>query len=415
VSDGRFGGEGRSIPAEMLPARLVSDGIEFQIGPTEDGQPNAVTCGGQTVDLTKTDDTRLYLLAAADEDVRGTFVIGNRPVEQAIQSWTGFIGQWDDRIWDEECKEVDYVCEGRVVGIKTGFIKRDPVAWFSTHRHRPTRGNEPYQFAYLYKYGFDIRPGESMVRLPGDARIKVLAITTARNENDAARAAGPLYDDIAGRRAVELRHTYPPPPVPVFQGVAAVGRVIMDRQSQFDNLSMGPPSAGDYADVATGKGVTFRYFDRDGELSPNSRAGAVGGALPRLNDGLSARNEDDTERCVWFDNEGRFFADLRASVPIDRINTYSWHRANRARQFFSLWGSSAQGMPHPDFRHGENDGWTLLAVVDTKELGEGGIHGSSVGPPEGQTALGTFRYLLWVAEDVGQGTFFTEIDVHATK
>jgi hypothetical protein len=50
-------------------------------------------------------------------------------------------------------------------------------------------------------------------------------------------------------------------------------------------------------------------------------------------------------------------------------------------------------------------------VVQTKELGEGGIHGSSVRPGPGDGPLGPFRHLLWVAENVGQGTFFTEIDV----
>ena len=67
-------------------------------------------------------------------------------------------------------------------------------------------------------------------------------------------------------------------------------------------------------------------------------------------------------------------------------------------------------MPSVGFSKGGHDGWVLVAVVNTKELGEGGVHGSSVSAGEG--FLGPFRHLLWIAEDVGHGTFFTEIDIH---
>ena len=47
--------------------------------------------------------------------------------------------------------------------------------------------------------------------------------------------------------------------------------------------------------------------------------------------------------------------------------------------------------------------------MNSKDLGLGGVHGSSVtGLHE---AAGPIRHLLWVAQDVGYGTFFTEIDV----
>ena len=55
----------------------------------------------------------------------------------------------------------------------------------------------------------------------------------------------------------------------------------------------------------------------------------------------------------------------------------------------------------------------MIAVVNTKELGKGWIHGSSISARNG--SLGPFRHLLWIAEDVGQGTFFTEIDIHAAN
>jgi hypothetical protein len=135
--------------------------------------------------------------------------------------------------------------------------------------------------------------------------------------------------------------------------------------------------------------------------------------LPRLNDGEVARHDDDTDCCVWYDNEGRFYVDLVRSVTLDRVNTYSWHRGNRAPQFFSLWGSNNEKMPSPAIKQGKHEGWTLIAVVNTKDLGAGGVHGSSVTAAD--ESLGPFRHLLWIAEDVGQGTFFTEIDIHVAE
>ncbi len=139
----------------------------------------------------------------------------------------------------------------------------------------------------------------------------------------------------------------------------------------------------------------------------------MGSTLPRLNDGKAAQNQDDTSRCVWFDGEGRFFVDLGSSTMIERVNTYSWHRTNRSPQFFSLWGTNYDSMPDADFEAGGAERWQLLAVVDSRELGDGGMHGSSVTGQDGP--LGEFRYLLWIAEDIGEGTFFTEIDVHTSE
>lgn len=411
-TDGAFDESGRSLPAEELPAEITSEGIPFRLGPTTDDQLNAVACRGQTIDLPRGQFDRLYLLAAATEDTTGRFEVGGASHELSIQSWTGFVGQWDDRRWDKQHAEVDFRCEGHVIGFAPGFIKRDPIAWFATHRHHPEHGNEAYQFSYLYKYALPLAAGGDSLKLPDNPKIRILAATAARNPNDAVRPVQPLYDDFTGREPIELRHVYPPPPTPVFEGVTPIAKVTLDRQERFDALRMGPPSSDDYADVSSGRGVRFAYFDGDGEYRPHPGSGAVDAAFPRLHDGEVAQNADDTQRCVWYDNEGRFHADLKASVPIQRINTYSWHVSDRAPQYFSVWGSNAESMPAADFKHGSSHGWTLIAVVDSRPLGTGGIHGSSIHAEESAT-IGPFRHLLWIAENQGQGTFFTEIDVHA--
>ncbi len=413
-ADGAFDSRGRSVPAEMLPSTIASGGIEFTLGSTRDGDRNAVSCQGQTIELPEGIFDRVYVLAAADDDVHSYLNVGGRSMPWSVQSWTGFIGQWDDRIWDRPFEEVDYKGEGRVVGINEGYIKRDPIAWFCTHRHDPRKGNEAYRFSYLFRYPFALTKGDRVLRLPDDPRIKVLAVSVANNSNDSVRPAAPLYDDFAGRQPIEFRHVYPLPQTPVHEGFNQLATVVLDRRPRAQDLRMGAPSATDYADQASGHGVVFRYFDGDGEYRPHRRAGAQGDSLPRLNDGLDSQNDDDISRCVWFDGEGRVFADLQKETRIARINTYSHHQAERAPQFFSVWGSNAPEMPPPGFHHGDQNGWALLAVVDTRELGKGGVHGSSIEPANGQTYMGPFRYLLYVIPG-GQGTFFTEIDVHAAN
>ena len=183
----------------------------------------------------------------------------------------------------------------------------------------------------------------------------------------------------------------------------------MDKAATFDALAMGAPSTADFADASQGNAVVVRYHDGGGDRQPHGASGATNGELPRLNDGEVAKNADDTERCAWYDTEGRFSIDLGAARRVERVNTYSWHVNERATQWFSLWGSAADAMPSPDFQQGAAEGWTLLAVVDTRSQGQGGIQGSSV------TFDMPIQHLLWVAQDVGNGTFFTEVDVHLAK
>ena len=407
-SDGAFDGAGRSLPAEQLPAELELAGLRFELGDTAPGAANALAARGQSIELPEGEFDRVELLAAATEDVESArFELGRRPALLDLQSWTGFVGQWDDRVWDREMPEVDFRGEGLVVGFRPGFVKRDEIAWFATHRHHPAEGNEAYRFSYLFRYSLPLRPGTSQLTLPNDPRIRILAATAANGGGSPLLEATPLHDRLDRHGPLELRHVYPPPPEPVFAGLEPAGAFTMDKADSFEALSMGAPAADDAA-----AGRPFRYHEGGGEWAPHWGSGPVDGSFPRLNDGLVARNDDDTSACVWYDNEGRFSVDLGAARELERVNTYSWHRSERAPQWFSLWGSAAETAPDPEFARGGHDGWTLLAVVDTRPLGQGGIQGSSV-TGAGGAPLGRWRHLLWVAQDVGNGTFFTEIDVHA--
>jgi len=207
VSAGRFDSGGRSLPAEMLPATLPYAGVSFTLGPANGF--NAMIARGQTIQLPAGSFTRVYLLAAASEgDQRATFRVGTTPVDLTVQDWGGYIGQWDNRIWKSREEPVPprqgmpapapgtpprmrTVTE--YAGLTPGFVKRTPVAWFSSHRHASDGSNDPYAFAYLYAYAIDVPAGATTLTLPINERIKILAVTVS-DETTFARPAQPLYD-----------------------------------------------------------------------------------------------------------------------------------------------------------------------------------------------------------------------------
>jgi alpha-mannosidase len=200
--------QGRALPAEMLPSKIDYAGITFALGAA--GKPNAVAADGQTMNLPAGSYNRIYLLAAAaDGDHSGTFRVGDQPVNLNIEEWTGFVGQWDDRIWktaEEELparpgtqgeRRVELNEYAEMIGIRPGYIKRADIAWFASHRHDAGGANEPYAYSYLFAYALDLPQGAKTLTLPHNPNIRVLAATVV-NENGKAWPAQPLYDVLAG-------------------------------------------------------------------------------------------------------------------------------------------------------------------------------------------------------------------------
>ncbi len=190
-SDGDMDGHGRALPAELVPDVVESEGIAFKTGSTEDGRKNALVCRGQTVKLPPGDYNRLYLLASALEDTQGDFELGGKSVNLGVQSWSGVIGQWDSCMLGGELTDDP-------AKLQPAFIKRDTIGLLLTHRHWAPRGrkgwNEPYVFCYLFKYGLPLPKGATEIKLPDNPKIRVFAMTVARNDNDAAGPAQDLYD-----------------------------------------------------------------------------------------------------------------------------------------------------------------------------------------------------------------------------
>ena len=183
--------QGGALPAEMLPRDIGYGAVQFHLAAAGAGQANAVTARGQTIELPRGSFSRLYLLAASyGGDQAGVFRAGNDSVTLTIQDWGGFIGQWDNRTWSDK---------GEYTGLKPGFIKRAPVAWFASHHHGADGADQPYAYAYLFAYAIDLPAGETAVTLPNNPKIRILAATAAR-EPAPVVPAQPLYDTLGGER-----------------------------------------------------------------------------------------------------------------------------------------------------------------------------------------------------------------------
>ncbi len=172
-------------------------------------------------------------------------------------------------------------------------------------------------------------------------------------------------------------------------------------EGPWSSLPMGEPTA---ANIAT-KG-TFTWIENFS--TPHPDAGTVGDKAPRLNDGKLSENDDDTKNSTWFDqHEARFVLDLGSEIAVGRVDTYSWHVTNRSPQDFILWGATGDKRPDPTLVN-PAVGWVKLGTVNSKKLGDGGKHGTSVLNANG--SLGNYRWLLWQSKS--RGVFFSEIAVY---
>lgn len=189
-----FDGKGNALPAEMLPETILFNGVEFKLASAKAGTPNAITAKGQEINLPAGRFNRVYLLAAStDGDQKASFEVGGKPVDLNIQDWGGFIGQWDDRQWSGTNLDVDHANYGQMTGLKQGFIKRANLAWYCDHHHDSDGKNATYAYSYLFGYAIDLPAGAKSIRLPANAKIRILAVSVA-DESPDVKPVQPLYD-----------------------------------------------------------------------------------------------------------------------------------------------------------------------------------------------------------------------------
>jgi alpha-mannosidase len=203
---GAFDETGATYPSEMIEDAVEAEGVRFQIAPRTGGSSNAVACEDQTIQLPGGDHNRLFLLAAsAGGDSEGVFKVDDQATALRVQDWTGYIGQWDNRVFKGTVPELSYSITNELDHINAGFIKRDPLAWFSSHRRLADGSDDIYRYCYLFKYKLPLPAGAKTLTLPNNPHIRVFAVTATQDDNAATQTAWPLYDDFTGRAPVELR------------------------------------------------------------------------------------------------------------------------------------------------------------------------------------------------------------------
>ena len=188
--------QGRSYPAEQLPAKLVVEDAAFVLGPCAAGAKNALTCRGQSLKLPAGSFDRLCLLwASSGGDVQTTIEIDGKGLPVRVRDWTGFVGRWDRRLWDGEVPELNFGWSNELAGIEPGHVNPEPVAWYCSHHHTRS-GDAYYQYCYLYKSELGLPAGAKDLRLPNDQRIKLFAACVVGGGGRELTAAAPLFDTL---------------------------------------------------------------------------------------------------------------------------------------------------------------------------------------------------------------------------
>ena len=223
TAGGGMDGKGNAYPAEMLPKQLTFNGVDFKLASAATGTPNAVTAKGQAVSI-PSGFNRVYILAASTGgDQAAEFRVGNGVSKVTVQDWSGFIGQWDTRLWKvsdprdwavsarHAAFPVDYDTREAqpqsprypddYVGLREGYVKPADVAWYASHHHTAAGLNQPYAYSYVFAYAIDIPAGATTMTMPNNDKIRVLAISVAK-ENPVLMPAQPLSD--------MLKHTSQP-------------------------------------------------------------------------------------------------------------------------------------------------------------------------------------------------------------
>ncbi len=177
-------GSGPLFPKEIMPETIVNGLISFQI--IKSDQYCALACGGELLTLP---DIRpgiradsIYILAASETGTDAVFRFPEAADEEVVISvppMTGFIGQYDTRIWERPGKEPrDYIWKNKCLRVDPGFITRQRLEFYSTHMHGAGI-DFPYYYGYLYRFRIDLPPEVGSIQLPRDARIKIFAMTAS--------------------------------------------------------------------------------------------------------------------------------------------------------------------------------------------------------------------------------------------
>ena len=173
-----------AYPAELIPDTLTCDGIDFVMGPRENGEKNVLRLSDEQV-LTldrKPDERKLYLLMASPSaaDAQVTVKAGD---EETVLNVPYFSGR---------------VAEPPSCTTLTENYRRENIVFTSSHAHKVSdKTNQVMQMLYIYKYGIVLPEGVTEVTLSSsDRKTLLFAATASATQTDDIVAFTPLTTEI---------------------------------------------------------------------------------------------------------------------------------------------------------------------------------------------------------------------------
>ncbi|MDR2056837.1 MAG: alpha-mannosidase [Dysgonamonadaceae bacterium] len=169
---GHFDRSGNSFAAELIPDIIHSNSIRFRMN-NDPSIFNYIRSKGDTILLPPNHGfNKLYLLVTSSVgDRRTIFKVDDKEYPVNISYYSGFYGQW---AWKGESE---------------GYLKEGSIAHISNHKHSAQKGNDSYNFTYLYKVCLDIDKNARMLILPQDPGVALFAATLTDNPNGDTKAA----------------------------------------------------------------------------------------------------------------------------------------------------------------------------------------------------------------------------------
>jgi alpha-mannosidase len=192
---GNFDRRGNSLPAELIPQLIASDGIRFKVN-NDPAVFDYLRSNGDTVLLPQGHGAdKLYLLATSSAgDRKATFIVDDKEYRVDIPYYSDFFGQWGWR------------------GENEGYMKEGSFAFIANHRHSERKGNDSYSFVYLYKICLPIDKNARMLVMPKDPGVAIFAATLTDNPNHNTKAASEMRRLPLQTKKIEYA-TEPAPPV----------------------------------------------------------------------------------------------------------------------------------------------------------------------------------------------------------
>jgi alpha-mannosidase len=187
-------------PIELIPKTIQAGNITYHL--QVDIKPNTLQCQGQKIPLPERYNT-LSLLIAGEEKAEVSFQWLNQQAKVikaekcSISPATGYIGQWDTRIWWRKPthhlkNQRDYAWINKCIGVEPGFINRSRLEYYTTHTIKDGKV-QPYHYGYLYTLQLDIPKGAISLLLPEDSKVFIIAMTASQQAIE-LKAVNILHD-----------------------------------------------------------------------------------------------------------------------------------------------------------------------------------------------------------------------------